>query len=51
MSATLPQDAANVIASALQPLIDGMRLEGSNYLIVSSGHAYLYFSRRPAYIR
>jgi len=42
MNATSP---SNVIANGLQMLIDGVRPQGSNYLIVSSGHAYLQFSR------
>src|SRR5690349_1425807 len=38
-------DATNMITGGLQMLIDGVRPQGSNYLIVSSGHAYLQFAR------
>jgi hypothetical protein len=45
MNPTPAEDATNIIASALQMLIDGVRPQGSNYLIVSAGHAYLQFAR------
>jgi transketolase N-terminal domain/subunit len=44
MNTATPSDATSLIASALQMLVDGVRTEGRNYLIVSSGHAYLQFS-------
>src|SRR5687768_9281554 len=45
MNVIAAKDTTSVIASALQMLIDGVRPEGNHYLIVSSGHAYLQFSR------
>jgi len=45
MNPTTPKDATMVIVGALQQLIDSVRPEGLNYLIVSSGHAYLQFAR------
>src|SRR4051794_27538022 len=44
MNATTAQGTTRIISVALQALIDGLRPEGSNYLIVSSGDAYLQFS-------
>jgi hypothetical protein len=38
-------NATRAIAGALQELIDGVRPQGWNYLIVTSGHAYVQFSR------
>jgi hypothetical protein len=45
MNVAVAKDTTSVIASALQQLIDGVRPQGNNYLIVSSGDAYLQFSR------
>jgi hypothetical protein len=45
MNATTAKDTTRIIANGLQLLIDGVRPRGNNHLIVSTGHAYLQFSR------
>ncbi len=40
-------DSKRALVLALQGLIEGVRQDGWNYLIATSGHAYVQFSRDP----